>query len=434
MVKSYKNNSASSAFSAVYELSSMYTQSPIFNKHNCSRLLWVLLFVLFYSGPVQSQTNPSNQTGQSVEPASVLKTPVDFTGWKGPTLPPNQFNEIRIGFFAPDKAGDPVGKAMLNAAALAIEEANTAGGFRGIPFRLVNRWAYDPWGAGSKEMIRLIYQDSVWAVIGSINGAATHVAEQIVTKARVPLLSPVSADPTLTYIRIPWMFRLPPDEQRQAEVIIHKGIQTLSPCKVGLITSTDHDGRTFAAQMLAKMEAAQISPVFHFQISLANNDLENIIRRATSFSPNGVIVRLPVTETLNLLDHFQRYEIHIPIFIPWIPGLREEDLALHYDGDILYVRPFSVTANPAYAAFVRTYKEHYQVNPAPCAAYTYDGVNILVQSLKESGLNRAELRKAIARIGDFQGVTGKISWDNGGGNQAEPVIRSLSGRFLVDNQ
>jgi ABC-type branched-subunit amino acid transport system substrate-binding protein len=410
----------------------MYTQSPILNKHNYSQLLLIVWIVLFYSGPVQSQTNPPDQGGQSVEPASVLKTPVDFTGWKGPALPPNQFNEIRIGLFAPDRADDPVGKAMLNAAALAIEEANAAGGFRGVPFRLVNRWAYDPWGAGSKEMIKLIYQDSVWAVIGSIDGAATHVAEQIVAKARVPLLSPVSADPTLTYIRIPWMFRLPPDEQRQAEVIIHRGIQTLSPCKFGLITSTDHDGRTFAAQMLAKMEAEQISPVFHFQISLANSDLRDIIRRATSFSPNGVIVRLPVTETLNLLDLFRSYKFQIPIFIPWVPGLGEDDLKQHYDGNILYLRPFSVTANPAYAAFARTYKENYQVSPEPCAAYTYDAVNILIHSLEMSGLNRADLRKAIAGIGDFQGVTGKISWDNGGGNQAEPLVRTLFGQFMVD--
>lgn len=399
-----------------------------------SHLLWVLWFIFFCAVQLQSQTKASPQTGRPEKPPGVLDTPVDFSGWKGLPRNPEQFNEIRIGFFAPDEPDDPVGGPMLNAAALAVEEANAGGGFQGIPYRLVKRWAYDPWGAGSKEVIRLVYQDSVWAVIGSLDGSATHIAEQIVTKAWVPLLSPVSADPSLTYIRIPWMFRLPPDDQKQAEIIVHKGIQALSLDKVGLITSTDHDGRTFAVEILAKMKAEQTPPVFHFQLSLPNVDLNDIVQRVASFDPEGVIVRLPLAETLDLLEYFQNNEFHVPVFIPWIPGLPEEDLTKRYNGDIYHVQPFSGTGNSAYAAFARTYQKRYRTSPTPGAAYTYDAVNLLVQSLQKSGLNRPGLRDAIAGIGDFQGVTGKISWDNGGGNQAEPVLRTLFGESAVTNR
>ncbi len=399
-----------------------------------SRLLWIPWFVFFCAVQIQSQTKASDQIGQPGEPPSVLDTPVDFSGWKGATRNPEQLNEIRIGFFAPDEPDDPVAGPMLNAAALAVEEANAAGGFQGVPYRLVKRWAYDPWGAGSKEVIRLVYQDSVWAVIGSLDGSATHIAEQIVTKAWVPLLSPVSADPSLTYIRIPWMFRLPPDDQKQAEIIVRKGIQALSLDKVGLITSTDHDGRIFALEILAKMKAEQPPPVFHFQLSRPNVDFNDIVQRVASFNPEGVIVRLPLVETLDLLDHFQNSEFHVPVFIPWIPGIREENLTKRYAGDIYYVQPFSETGNSAYAAFARTYQKRYGTSPTPGAAYTYDAVNLLVQSLQKSGLNRPGLRDAIAGFGDFQGVTGKISWDNGGGNQAEPVLRTLFGESSVTNR
>ncbi len=399
-----------------------------------SHLLRILWFIFFCTVQVQSQTKASDQTDQQGKFPSVLDTPVDFSGWRGTTRNPGQLDEIRIGFFAPDEPDDPVGGPMLNAAALAVEEANAGGGFQGIPYRLVKRWAYDPWGAGSKEVIRLVYQDSVWAVIGSLDGAATHIAEQIVTKAWVPLLSPVSADPSLTYIRIPWMFRLPPDDQKQAEIIVRKGIQALSLDKVGLITSTDHDGRTFAVEILAKMKAEQTPPVFHFQLSLPNVDLNDIVQRTASFDPEGVIVRLPLAGTLDLLDHFQNNDFHIPVFIPWIPGLREEDLTKRYDGDIYHVQPFSETGNSAYAAFARTYQKRYGTSPTPGAAYTYDAVCLLVQSLQKSGLTRPGLRDAIAGIGDFQGVTGKISWDNGGGNRAEPVLRTLFEESSVTNR
>ncbi|UCH62000.1 MAG: ABC transporter substrate-binding protein [Fidelibacterota bacterium] len=390
-------------------------------------MLWILWSIFFCTTQLQSQIEASPETGQPDKPPGVLDTPVDFSGRRGTIIYPRQLDAIRIGFFAPDEPDGLVGDPMLKAASLAAAEANAAGGLQGIPYRLVKRWAYDPWGSGSKEMIRLIYQDSVWAVIGSLDGGATHIAEQIVTKAWVPLLSPVSADPSLTYIRIPWMFRLPPNDQEQAEIIVLKCIQALSLDKVGLITSTDHDGRIFALEILTKMKAEQIPPFFHFQLSLPIVDFNDIVQRAASFYPEGIITRLPPAETLDLLDHFQSNKLHLPVLIPWIPGLRAEDLTKRYEGDIYYVQPFSETGSLAYAEFARTYRERYGTSPTPSAAYTYDAVNLLIQSLRESGLSRTGLRDAIAGIGEFQGVTGKISWDNGGGNQAEPILRTLSG-------
>ncbi len=398
------------------------------------RSLWILWFILFCTVQLQSQIRVSPQTGQTENPPSVLDTPADFSGWRGTTLDPGQLEEIRIGLFAPDDPDDPVGGPMLNAAMLAIDEANAAGGFQGIPFRLVKRWAYDPWGAGSKEVINLVYHDSVWAVIGSLNGDATHVAEQILTKAWVPLLAPVSSDPSLTYIRIPWMFRLPPNDEKQAEIIVQESAQILALDKVGLITSTNHDSRTFAAEALTKMQSEQTPPAFHFQLSLPNVDFNDVVQRVASFDPEGVIARLPLAATLDLLDYFQNSEFDIPVFIPWIPGLSEEDFIKRYDGNIYYVQPFSGTGNPTYAAFAQTYQQRYRTSPTPGAAYTYDAVNLVIQSLKKSGLNRPDLRDAVANIGDFQGVSGKISWDNSGSNQADPVLRSLPGEFPLTSR
>jgi branched-chain amino acid transport system substrate-binding protein len=362
-----------------------------------------------------------------------LDTPVSFSGWKGAVADPEKLQEIRLGFFVTEDSADPVGGPMLNAATLALEAANSRGGFQGVPFRLVIRWASDPWGAGSKEVIKLVYQDSVWALIGSLDGKATHVAEQVITKAWVPLISPVSADPTLTYIRIPWIFRLPPNDQVQAQVILERGIEALSLQRVGLITSTDHDGRIFAERMVRAMTRKNIPPVFHFQVPLSNVTFNHIVDRVAQFNPAGVIMRLPRAKTLEILSCFQNNAVDIPILIPWIPGLLEEDLTKQYDGDILYVQPFTETGNPAYAVFAKVYEERYGIPPTPCAAYTYDAVNLLVQSLQTSGLNRASLRNSIELNDNYQGVTGIISWDNGGGNRVGTVtlIEIIKGRPII---
>jgi ABC-type branched-subunit amino acid transport system substrate-binding protein len=357
----------------------------------------------------------------------VFDTPVAFSGSHGATRDPRDLAEIRIGLFAPDGVDHPVGGPVAAAARLAIDQFNQSGGYHGVPLSLLVRWDDDPWQGGSKEMIRLVYEDSVWAVIGSVSGDHTHVAEQVVTKAWLPLLSPVSADPTLTYIRIPWMFRLPPDDGQQAAVIVRDGLQVRSLETVGVITTTDHDGRVFADQMLTAMEQGGVAAAFHFEVSPTGARLGEVVARAASFRPDGLIVRLPSAETLDLLGHLQRQGLRAPVLVPWVPGLDPTELSAQDRGPVLHVWPFEEGSNPEYHAFAQTYRARVGMVPTPAAAYAYDAVNMLVSSLLQSGLNHAALRDALADQSGYRGVTGVVSWDNAGGNRAAPVLRSADG-------
>ncbi len=95
---------------------------------------------------------------------------------------------------------------MWNAACLAVEQANRAGGYNGLPFRLVAGWSDNPWGSGVTEVARMAYVHKVWAIIGGIDGPSTHLAEQVVAKARLTLLSSASTDKTVNLANVPWMF------------------------------------------------------------------------------------------------------------------------------------------------------------------------------------------------------------------------------------
>ena len=64
-----------------------------------------------------------------------------------------------------------------------------------------------PWGKASAELVKLIYDDRVLAVIATDRNSS-HLAEQLAVKAFVPLIA-MSADHTLTAANIPWIFRLP---------------------------------------------------------------------------------------------------------------------------------------------------------------------------------------------------------------------------------
>src|SRR5579864_2469770 len=134
-------------------------------------------------------------------------------------------DEIRIGFLAPlyDHPDQVLGKRMLNGAQMAIDEANAAGGYGGKPFRLITHNDYDNWqlsrvatpgtakdsaiwGAASNDAVRMIYDDKVWAMFGSISSESTHIALRLTLKAETPLINSASTDPTIPETAIPWYF------------------------------------------------------------------------------------------------------------------------------------------------------------------------------------------------------------------------------------
>ncbi|MFB3786502.1 MAG: ABC transporter substrate-binding protein [bacterium] len=357
----------------------------------------------------------------------MLDNPLEFHGPELMSGLPSEVEQIRIGLFAPAGPTHAVGQAIIRGASLALEEANAQGGYQGTPFVLVQRWADDPWGAGSKEVIRLVYEDRVWAVIGSIDGESTHVAQQIVTKAFLPLLSPVSSDPSLTHIRIPWIFRLPPDDRAQAAALLKQGVGERGLKRVGLIFASNHDGRMAAAEWESVMAARGVPPVFHLPVSPASEDFFEAVRHTRSFSPDGLAVYLPRKGLLALLQALREEGMNVTVLIPWIPGLERSELEAAYPaGTLIQATPFPLhkVCGP-YWKFTRNYIHCFGERPPDPAAYAYDAARMVIEGIRREGLNRSGLWEAITRLAPYPGITGSIIWDNGGGNTAAPDVEIL---------
>lgn len=60
--------------------------------------------------------------------------------------------------------------AAKHGAEMAVRKANEKGGFNGRPFQLVVHSMEGPWGTGSKEAVNLIFEEKVWAIMGSHDG------------------------------------------------------------------------------------------------------------------------------------------------------------------------------------------------------------------------------------------------------------------------
>src|SRR5271166_4699564 len=138
---------------------------------------------------------------------------------------PKDLTEVRIGFFGPIEHNSEsiLGLRMLHGAQLAVEEANTRGGYGGKPFKLMlhndyNNWQAkavygdvrptEPaiWGSASDETVKMAYDEKVWAIFGSISAESTHIALRVALRAELPVVNSASTDPTIPETYIPWYF------------------------------------------------------------------------------------------------------------------------------------------------------------------------------------------------------------------------------------
>jgi ABC-type branched-subunit amino acid transport system substrate-binding protein len=104
-------------------------------------------------------------------------------------------------------------------AAEAVAELNAEGGIDGRQVALVKLSSPRPWRDGAGETARLLLESSPVALIGPADRAGAHVAAQIATRWRRPLIA-LTPTQSLTRVKDPWIFRGIPDDGEQARVLL----------------------------------------------------------------------------------------------------------------------------------------------------------------------------------------------------------------------
>lgn len=123
-----------------------------------------------------------------------------------------QDTAITIGVLA---AGGAAGDALAAGAGAAVAQINARDGINGRPLRVVRLPGGRPWSDGARLMARLVFEERPVALIGPSDRASAHVAAQIATRSRIPVIT-LSPEGSLTRAGDPWVFRAVPDDTEQA--------------------------------------------------------------------------------------------------------------------------------------------------------------------------------------------------------------------------
>ena len=380
-----------------------------------------------------------------------------------------QGSEIKIGLLAPlSGPHQDEGKALLEAAQLAIEDEAASPLPEGRRLSIVPRDQSGPWGRTANEVVHLVYEDQAVAIVTSLDGGSAHLAEQVGTKVGIPVVT-LSSDPTTTQINLPWIFRLGPTDAQQARAFARDIYAARKLKQVILITENGHDGRVGREQFEKAAGELNAPPAIELAIDPADWNPASVAKQIAAQKPDALVFWTGHESAARLVPRFRRAFPTAPVYLcqEAAQGRFEDSAPKHckcqeqalkmsaeaassYDGitsastgntgtgsslrpagssdteqnNIWIVTP-RLAESPLRESFEKRFRARAGALPTPAAAQAYDAVRILAAALRRSGPNRARLRDALAELSPYAGASGVISFDRAGNDLSDVTLVRL---------
>jgi branched-chain amino acid transport system substrate-binding protein len=354
-------------------------------------------------------------------------------------------SEIRIGFLAPlyDHPDQVFGNRMLNGATMAIDEANAAGGYGGKPFRLISHNDYDNWqistaqtgaakdsaiwGSASNDAVRMVYDDKVWAMFGSISSESTHIALRLMLKAETPIVNSASTDPTIPETIIPWYFTDIQDDRVQGYTLARHIYTELSLKRVAILRVNDRYGRFGVLKFKDASRRLGHPVVIEQKFMRGDTDFRHELQIIQDSRADAIVLWTDVGPAAAILQQMQELGMKQRVFgshrtigdeLVRLAGAAAENFEALY--------PYDPTrSDPRWLDFQARYEARFHEKPDHFAALAYDAMQVLLNAICRAGLNKGRIRDALTGITNYKGVTGDMIFDPNCKNIAPTYLASV---------
>jgi len=313
------------------------------------------------------------------------------------------------------------GSAAKNAINLAFEQQNAKGGvLEGKKLTLVAADNKSDAGESTAAVTKLVTQDKVVAVIGSMTSSVTLAAVPVVTDHKIPMISPsgtnskVTVDPTSGSVR-PWVFRACFIDPFQGQVGANFALTNLKAKTAAVIIDQKSDySKGLADAFVTNFTKGNGTIAITEQyVGGSDKDFRSILTNIKAKNPD--MVWLPgYYGEVGLIVKQARV---LGMTMPFMGGDGWDDPELFNIGgkeamnNTFYVDHVA-TDDPAMATFVTEYKAKFNSEPNAMAALGYDAANLLIKAIGDAkGTDPEKLRSAIENMKGFQGVGGEITID-----------------------
>jgi ABC-type branched-subunit amino acid transport system substrate-binding protein len=353
-----------------------------------------------------------------------------------PSGNPSRLQEIAIGFMGPieNNPESIYGLPMLHGAQLAIEQANAHGGYHGKPFALKIHNESALWGASSTELVKMLFDENCWAMVGCVDGQNCHIANRVTLKLEVPIVDVGTTDPTVTETRIQWLLHNFPDDRQQGYTLADYVFKNLKLKRIGVLRTQTRYARIGVEKFNDEARRMGHQPVLEVKFERGDKDFSHQLGMLRDAKIEGLVIWGEAAEAGLILKQMRQMGMKQPVFggsrlaysqVLAIAGPAAEGLVVTSALD-------PTRADPKWVAFRDAYRTKFHEDPIDYAAYAYDGVNLLIAAIEKTGLNRGRIMDALRdyQMKTYRGVTGTNYFDHTLNNLA-PVnlARVKDGKF-----
>ena len=321
------------------------------------------------------------------------------------------------------------GQSMKQAAEMAAEEINAAGGIDGRTLELVIRDdAADPQRA-IPIANEFVANESMVAVVGHITSGATLAGAGIYNAAANPLLelSPTASSPLITQAG-DWTFRVCPSDLEHGPALADWLRTRLGRSRADVLYANDAYGRGVLDSFVRAYAQAGgtvvgTDPFLPDYVAQAGF-LDAYVERAVARRADALVIGGLATEAIEVIRAARRLGFTGPIL--GADGLLGVEEAGAVAEGVYVSTPFLPDMpSPATQQFVAAYREKFGADPDAYAALTYDAVKLVAAAVAAVGSDRQAVRDWVAAVGNgnsFEGVTGNIGFDENGDVAQKPVV------------
>jgi branched-chain amino acid transport system substrate-binding protein len=353
-------------------------------------------------------------------------------------------SKIKVGLIA-ELTGDipAVGASCKNAAQMAVQEINDAGGFQfGEKKYTVDLIIEDNSGKADQSVSaaqKLITQKKVVAIVGPNASRYALPASEIAESSKVVLITPWSTTPKTTLdskTGLPknYVFRSCFIDPFQGRVVAKFTLEKLKLKKAAVLYDVASEYNKGIAEIFKEVFEKNGGKVVAFETYTTNDkDFSSQLTKIKRAAPQIIFLPNYYSEVPLQIQQAKRLGIRVP-FIGSDSWGSEELLKLcgkDCNGYYFSTHYAADASTDVTKKFIENYKAKYGSTPDDVAALTYDSFGLLWQALKSAGKNdRQAVRDAFAKIPKYDGVTGVMQFKGTGDPiKSAVILKIIDGKF-----
>jgi len=327
--------------------------------------------------------------------------------------------------------GAGYGEAITNGINLAHKEITAAGEVE-IELKIED-------SAGKQEEAlsaaqKLMNSDNVDAIIGPTLSTEMQIVGPEADLNGVPILGTSNTAEGIPQLG-EYVFRNSIPETLAIPASVQKAIDKYGAKKVAILYGND-DVFTKAGYDTMKQvaEDMDLEVVTTETFQLGQSDYKAQLTKIKNLNPDLVLASALYNEGAVILDQARKMGIDVP-FVGGNGFNSPEVIKIAGDaanGLIVATPWFGQKDDEKVKKFVEDYEAAYGMEPDQFAAQAYDGMYVMAEAIKNAGeADRDAIRDALAEIKDFEGVLGKMSFDEDGDVIMEPTVLIIEGNEYI---